>query len=520
MSAPAAAATHPPLEGSLRVFTAFAISLAILMNVMDALIANVCLSDIAGSLGNSPTQGTWVLTSFTVATAIILPLSGWLAKRLGEVRLFVLSTALFTFASAMCGMSTSIEMLVGFRVLQGFAAGPMLPLGQSLILQCYPREKMTQAVAIFSMVAMVGPVVGPPLGGWLTDTFSWPWIFFINVPLGIFTASACWFLLKDRESHREKVPVDYVGILLTVVWIASLQIMLDKGRELNWFESAEVRMLATTAVVGFCMFLVWELNDAHPAVELRLFKNSAFTIGVITLCLSFAVYYTSLVIQPLWLQQTLGFSATMAGVIVAPYGIVAMALTPIAAKLLPKVGVRAMSCFALATLGLVSLLRAQFTPDLTPWDVIIPQLLVGVPVATLFIPLNAMIMMVLPPDKATAGGGLATLLRMTTGAIGTSIVATLWEHRSTLHHAQLAEHLTLYDANATQTYSALAAAGLEPAQTYAIVDRLVTVQAQTIATNELFWASAMLFFGLIPIIWLAKPGGKVHAGPTTVSMEH
>src|SRR5204862_4424147 len=241
-----------------------ALSLATFMNVLDTSIANVSIPAIAGDLGVSPDQGTWVITSFGVANAISLPLTGWLTRRFGQVKLFTASVVLFVIASFLCALAPSLSLLVLFRVLQGAVAGPMIPLSQSLLLSSYPRKSAGTALAMWAITTLVAPVVGPVLGGWITDNISWPWIFYINVPVGIAAAVATWMIYRKRETATVRLPIDAVGLALLVAWVGSLQILLDKGKDLDWFHSGQVVALAIAAVMGFAFFLVWELTDRHP----------------------------------------------------------------------------------------------------------------------------------------------------------------------------------------------------------------------------------------------------------------
>ncbi|MEO8859556.1 MAG: DHA2 family efflux MFS transporter permease subunit, partial [Burkholderiaceae bacterium] len=254
------------------VLGTLALSLATFMNVLDSSIANVSIPAIAGDLGVSPPQGTWVITSFGVSNAISVPLTGWLTQRFGAVRLFTMSVLLFVLTSWLCGFATSLEGLVVFRVAQGLVAGPLIPLSQTLLLASYPRAKAGIALALWGMTTLVAPVVGPLAGGWITDNMSWPWIFYINVPVGLFAAALTWFIYRKRETPTRKLPIDTVGLSLLVLWVGCLQLMLDKGKELDWFASNQIVALAVVAVVGFAVFIVWELTDKHPVVELRLFS--------------------------------------------------------------------------------------------------------------------------------------------------------------------------------------------------------------------------------------------------------
>src|SRR3982075_3969433 len=265
-TAPAAAAAAPPqqsqpLTGSALTIGTIALSLATFMNVLDTSIANVSIPAISGDLGVSPDQGTWVITSFGVANAISLPLTGWLTRTFGQVKLFIWSVTLFTVASFLCALAPSLNMLILFRVLQGAVAGPMMPLSQALLLSSYPKAKAGTALGMWSITTLVAPVVGPVLGGWITDNIAWPWIFYINIPVGIVAGIATWIIYRKRETATARIPIDKVGLGLLVIWVGAMQVLLDKGKDLDWFNSGQIALLAVVAVVGFALFLVWELTE-------------------------------------------------------------------------------------------------------------------------------------------------------------------------------------------------------------------------------------------------------------------
>src|SRR3984885_7894399 len=263
----AAAEELAPLTGAAKILGTVSLALATFMNVLDTSIANVSLSSIGGDLGVSTTQVTWVITSFGVANAIAVPLTGRLSQRLGAGRLFTASIVLLSMASLLCGWAGSLQELIAFRVLQGSVAGPMIPLSQALLLSSFSKAKAGTALAIWAMTTLVAPVMGPLLGGWITDNISWPWIFYINIPVGVFAAIVTWGIYSKRETQRRKLPIDVAGLGILIVWVGSLQIMLDKGEELDWFNSSTIVILSIVAAVGFCVFLVWELVDnPHPVV--------------------------------------------------------------------------------------------------------------------------------------------------------------------------------------------------------------------------------------------------------------
>jgi DHA2 family multidrug resistance protein len=364
-----------PLEGSDRLLASLAVGLATFMNVLDTSIANVSIPAIAGDLGVSPNQGTWVITSYAVANAISVPLTGWLTQRFGQVRLFVTSVLLFVVASILCGLAPSIELLIAARVLQGAVAGPMIPLSQALLLNSYPKEKSGTALGIWSITTLIAPVLGPILGGWISDNYSWPWIFLINIPIGLGAAFIIWKLYHKRESTTRKLPIDGVGLALLVLWVGSLQIMLDKGKELDWFNSGTIVLLAVTAFVGLVFFLIWELTEKHPIVDLTLFKRRNFWTGVIAFSLAYGAFFGNLVILPLWLQTQMGYTATDAGWVLAPVGLFAVLLTPIVGKNLNKWDPRWAATAGFATFALVFFMRSQFTSGIDMRALMIPPVL-------------------------------------------------------------------------------------------------------------------------------------------------
>lgn len=321
MSASADENTPAPLAPGALVLVTLSLALAVFMNVLDVSIANVSIPTIAGNLGVSTSQGTWVITSFAVANAIAVPVWGWMAKRVGEVKLFVWCTALFTVFSFLCGLSGSFVMLLVMRAAQGIVAGPMIPLSQSLLLANYPAEKRGLANGVRGMTAVVGPVAGPILGGWITDHISWSWIFYINVPVGIFTAAVTWFMLRKRETETQRLPIDLIGLGLLIVGVSALQVMLDKGNDEAWFQSQFIVILAIIATVFLSFFVVWELTDDNPVVDLRLFGRRNFTVATLAVTFGFMTYFAGVVLLPLWLQNEQGYTPTWAGITTSSLGL-------------------------------------------------------------------------------------------------------------------------------------------------------------------------------------------------------
>ena len=496
---------YPPLQGGSIVLGTIALALATFMNVLDTTIANVSIPAISGDLGVSPTQGTWVITSFAVSNAISVPLTGWLTQRFGQVRLFISSVVLFVIASWLCGLAPSIEALIFFRIVQGAVAGPMIPLSQTLLLASYPKSKAGLALAMWGITTLVAPVVGPLLGGWITDYVSWPWIFYINIPVGLGAALVTWNIFKDRESPTRILPIDKVGLGLLVVWVGSLQVMLDKGKELDWFASNQIVILGVVALVAFAFFIVWELTDKHPVVDLSLFKGRNFWTGTVALSLGYGLFFGNVVLMPLWLQQWMGYTAIQAGAIMAPVGVFAILLSPLVGKKVATVDPRKLISVAFVVFAIVLWMRSDFNTQADFTTLIIPTVVQGVAMAFFFIPLVSLTLSGLSPTRIPAASGLSNFTRILAGGIGTSIVTTIWEDRATMHHAHLAESINVTNGAANQAIAGLQAQGMTSEQAYAQITRLIDQQAYMLSANDIFYASAIAFVFLIGVVWLARP---------------
>ncbi len=501
-----APAAIPPLQGKTLVIGTVVLSLATFMNVLDTSIANVSIPAISGDLGVSPDQGTWVITSFAVANAISLPLTGWLTRRYGQVRLFTASVVLFVVTSILCALAPSLAMLIFFRVLQGAVAGPMIPLSQALLLSSYPKQKAGTALAMWSITTLVAPVAGPLLGGWITDNIAWPWIFYINVPIGVFAGLATWLIYRRRETPTERTPIDRVGLALLVIWVGALQILLDQGKDLDWFASSQIVTLTVVSVVGFALFLVWEITEAHPVVDLGLFRLRNYWTSTVAMSLGYGAFFGNVVLLPLWLQQYMGYTATLAGVVLAPVGVLAILLTPLVGKTANRIDPRIVVTVSFLIFSLVLWMRAQFNTDASLLTLLIPTFIQGAAMACFFVPLIALALSGVAPERVPAASGLLNFARITAGSFGTSIFTTLWDRRATLHHAQLVERLGSGGPLLNAALDPLKAHGVDRGQSLALVNRLVDQQAFMLSANDLFMASAGLFLLLVAVVWLARPG--------------
>lgn len=503
----------PPLDGAARLWGTIALSLATFMNVLDSSIANVSLPAIAGDLGVSANQGTWVITSFGVANAIALPLTGWLSQRFGQVRLFVTSVLLFVLTSWLCGLAPNMPMLIVFRALQGFVAGPMIPLSQGLLLSSYPPALAGLAMALWAMTTLVAPVLGPLLGGWITDNIYWSWIFYINIPIGLLSAFMVWSIYHKRESITRKLPIDGVGLGLLVLWVGALQIMLDKGKELDWFHSSEVIGLGVVSLIGFLFFLIWELTEEHPVVDLRLFKRRNFWSGTVAISVGYGLFFGNVVLLPLWLQQFMGYPSIDAGMLLAPVGLFAIILSPLVGRNVSRVDPRWLASFAFVVFAMVLFMRSHFNTQADFGTIMTPTLVQGIAMAFFFIPLSVIVLSGISPDKIPAASGLSSFVRIVAGSFGTSISTTVWQDRAAIHHAQLAESISSSNTVAMQTLEGLSQLGMSPQQALAQVNRLIDQQAYMLAANDVFFASALIFMALIPFVWLSRPklGGAAAA---------
>ena len=495
-----------PLQGGALAMLTLVLSLATFMLVLDSTIANVAIPTIAGDLGASSSQGTWVITSFGVANAISIPITGWLAKRFGEVRLFLISTLLFVLASWLCGISHSLEMLIVFRVLQGAVAGPIIPLSQSLLLNNYPPEKRGMALAFWSMTIVVAPICGPILGGWISDNIHWGWIFFINVPIGLAVVLISWKILEGRESRISHQPVNTIGLILLALSVGALQLMLDQGRELDWFNSTEIVVLTIIAAVGLIALIIWELTDDNPVVDVSLFKSRNFTVGCVSTSLAFLVYSGTVVLIPLLLQQVYNYTATWAGLAAAPVGLLPILLAPIIGKFGNKIDMRILITVSFMVYALTFYWRAvTFEPEMTFMDVALPQFVQGLAVACFFMPLTTITLSGLTPEKMASASSLFNFLRTLAGSIGTSLTTFIWYNREAVHHTQLTEVINPYNPISQQFFQTMGSFGLSEEQTASYIARQITAQGFIIGANEIFFVSAITFISLVVLIWFAKP---------------
>ena len=484
-----------------RILTGVCLALGTFRQVLDTSIANVAIPTIAGNLGVSTDQGTWVITSFAVANGISVPLSGWLMQRYGVVKTFVASVLLFTLTSLLCGIAWSLPTLILFRVLQGATSGPMIPGSQALLLFMFPSERKGTALTIWSMTTLVAPICGPILGGYISDDWSWPWIFLINVPVGLIAGIVCWRNLSPLETATRSLPIDRVGLGLLVVWVGSLQIMLDKGKDLDWFASTPIVVLAIVAVIGFAAWLIWEVTDEHPVVDLTLFKSRNFTMGVTAFSLGYAVLFGNLVLLPLWLQTQFGYTATWAGLAAAPAGVVSVLLSPLVGRMIGKVDVRWLASGSLLGFALSYYLRARLTMQAEILDVICTTLVQGIGMSGFFITMIAILLDGVPPERIPMASGLSNFLRIVAGSFATSIATTFWDRHEALHQTHLAEASSTFSPTLQEALNSLHAVGMNDTQSIGALTRELVRQAYLLSSLDFFWISTWLCVGSVGLVW-------------------
>jgi DHA2 family multidrug resistance protein len=500
-----------PTAGAGLALTAGALALGTFMQVLDTTIANVSIPTIAGDMGVSPDQGTWVITSFAVANGISVPLTGWLMQRYGVVRTFVTSVLLFTLASFLCGIAWSLPSLILFRVFQGAVSGPMIPGSQALLLSLFPQHRKGTALAIWSMTTLVAPICGPILGGYISDNYTWPWIFLINVPVGIACAAVCWRNMRHGETPTRKLPIDGIGLGMLVAWVGALQIMLDLGKDADWFASTEIVVLGLTALVGLIAFLIWELTEKHPIIDLSLFRNRNFAFGTLALCLGYAVFFGNVVLLPLWMQTQLGYTATWAGLVAAPSGVVAVLISPLVGRYMGRIDARVFGTFAFIVFGVSYFMRAGYTADASFSAYVAPLLVQGLGMGTFFVSMLAISLHGVPPERIPAASGLSNFLRITAGSFATSLTTTMWDRRAALHQTHMAEASSIYDPNLQHALGGLSQLGLNHEQSTAVLAFTLRGQAYLLSALDIFWLSAWLSLAMVAVVWFTQRPSSGHA---------
>jgi MFS transporter, DHA2 family, multidrug resistance protein len=505
---------------------AIAVMAGTFMEVLDTTVVNVSLPHIAGNLSASTDEATWVLTSYLVSNAIVLPMTGWLANYFGRRRLLLLSIGGFTFFSFLCGIAPNLPALIVFRILQGATGGGLQPLSQAILMEAFPPEKRAKAMAFWALGIVVAPMLGPVLGGWITDSYSWRWLFYINIPVGIVAVTmVSMFVFDPPYIRRGEGGVDYWGIGFLAIGIASLQIMLDKGQEADWLASHFIVVLLVMCVVTLLLFIVRELMVDHPVVNLRVFKNGTYSTGVFMMTVLGFVLYGSTVLLPLWLQTLLGYSALESGMAMLPRGLGSFLFMPVVGWLMTKVEARKLLATGLVVASFSLYLLSRLNLNAGYWDIFWPQLLQGTSMGLLFVPLTTITNGSIPKEEMGNATSLFNLMRNIGASIGIAAVITTVARHSQQHANVLASHVTPYDPSAMAMLNgvknSMMAAGADPAsatqQAYAAVFGLVQQQAAMLSYLDVFFLLAVMFLSLLPLIFIMK---KPKGGGGAASMGH
>jgi DHA2 family multidrug resistance protein len=489
---------------------AIAVMFGTFMEVLDTTVVNVSLPHIAGSLSATVDEATWVLTSYLVANAIVLPITGWLATQFGRKNLLIYAVIGFTASSLICGLAPSLPLLILFRIIQGACGGTLQPLSQSVLLEAFPPQDRGKAMGFWGLGIVVAPILGPVLGGWLTETYSWRWVFYINIPVGaasIYMSRK--YVFDPPYLRRERRGIDGWGIGMLAVWVGSLQILLDKGQEDDWLSSNFILMLALLAAVFFVSFIVRELTARHPVVDLCVFTERTFTAGVILMTIVGVVLYGSLVILPIWMQVLLGYPSLQAGIALAPRGMGSLLMMPIVGAVLGQFDARKMLAAGVALGSYTLYMFSRLNLNAGYWDFFWPQFLQGISLAMLFVPLTTITMNPIPKEKIGNATSLFNLMRNLGGSIGIAAVTTLDARYAQQNINILGSHVTPYDRGASQLLSQLG--GALPAarqQGLAKIFGMVQQQASMLALIELFRLLTIMFLLMLPLILLMKKPPK------------
>ena len=513
---PAAPFEYPPLRGGRLLFLTAAVATASFMEILDMTIVNVSVPSISGSLGVSTSEGTWAVSSYMLAAAVMQPLTGWIGRRFGEVRTFVTSICLFMVFSALCGLATSMPMLVAARLIQGLVSGPMMSVAQAILLRNYPIERRGMAIALWAMVIIIAPIFGPIIGGWITDNLSWPWLFYINLPVGAFAATASWMLLRRRESKKVKLPIDAVGLTLLVIGVGCLQFMLDNGNDKDWFNSSIIVAAAVASVVSLSFLIPWELTDKHPVIDLYMFRRRNFRVGTVVLGVAYFGLSAVNIIFPLWLQTTLGYTATWAGLAVAPVGLLALIASPLVGRNMNRMNLRLAASFAFCVFGGAVFWASTLNEQASFAQFATPRFFQGLGLAFFFLPLNQILLSGVPPGDLASASGLSNFVRTMSGSIATAVTVWMWNRRTDYHHTVLVEHVRNSGQGWTHYEATLKSLGITGDSALQYVDRIIGGQSATLAVNDVFFALGCMFILLVPFVWLTRPpfaggrGGGAH----------
>ncbi len=492
------------------------------MEVLDTTIANVALNHIAGSMSASYSQSTWVLTSYLISNAVVLPLTAWLGNRFQRKRFLLFCIFLFTVSSLLCGLSVNLPMLLMMRVVQGIGGGALAPISQAILMESFPARKQGIAQAVFGLGVVVAPVVGPVLGGWLTDSYSWRWIFYINIPFGLLAMWAIQQTVEDPPWVRnsDPGPLDSIGLVALSLWLGCQEVFLDKGQEDDWLGSRFIRTMLVLAVSGFVVFVWRELKADKPMVDLRLFKVRAFAVGTVLIFLMSLLTYSVGLLTPQFLQLLLGYSSVAAGIATSPLGLGAAMSMVLVGLMVRKIDVRAILVFGFLVFAFAAFRLSRVSLEVSPWTVFWPQILAGTAIGFLFVPANMIGTKPLRRDQIGSATGTMNLMRNVGGSVGISWVSTLLARRSQVHQTMLGEHLTADSLGLRQALAGLKgylsvhhfSLGNGTTQAMAAMYRILQQQAYLLAFKDVYEDLAVLALCSISLVFLLRKSGARSGG--------
>ena len=498
-----------------RWIVAITVMLPTLIVIVDTTVVNVSLNHIRGSLSAGIDESTWAITSYLASNAIIIPMTGWLSRLFGRKRYLIFSILLFTFGSLMCGSSWNIQSLVFFRILQGIGGGALQPISMAILLETFPPHQHGMAMAIFGIGTMFGPIIGPLLGGWITDNWSWHWIFYINVPIGIASIlMALFFIVDPPYMERMKMKIDYWGLLFLVMGFGCLQIVLDKGQREEWFSSSFITWLSFISISSLILFIIVQCFTENPIINLRTFKNRSFSSGNMIAFFTFFCMFSSIVLLPIYLQTLMGYTSFLAGLVLGPGGIATMITMAIAGKLITKINPKAILAFGIAVAAYAVHLMAQFNLLADFNTIIWPRLVMGVGMGFLFIPLTTLTLSGIRKEEMGNATAIFNLLRNLGASFGVAIVTTILVRRAQFHQVHLVEHLNPFDRNfqlavpqISQILQDKGFISFPPNQgSLSVIYSQLIKQASMLSFNDVFYLLSIMILLILPLVLLMKKG--------------
>jgi DHA2 family multidrug resistance protein len=503
------------------------VMLATFMEVLDTTVVNVSLPHIAGSLSATVDETTWALTAYLVSNAIILPMGGWFCMWIGRKRFYMICVALFTVSSFLCGVAPTLDMLIFFRVMQGIGGGALQPVAQAILVESFPAAKRGMAMAMFGIGVVFAPIIGPTLGGWITDSYSWRWVFFINIPIGFISLALTSALVFDppylvRKTLKDGLRIDYTGFGLLAVGLGALQVVLDQGQKEDWFSSHYIASFAIITVICLTAVVFWELRQSQPVIDFHVLKDRTFAISTVTMLLLGIVLYGSTTLLPVLLQTLLGYTSLLAGLVLSPGGLVVVVCMPIVGLLLRRIEARWLVVFGVAASASGLFIMSRFNLYIDYKTAVWSRCVQSLGMAFLFVPISTMAFAFIPKDRTNYATGLFNLARNIGGSIGIAMVTTMLSRRTQFHQSRLVEHLTPYDFAYRQSLAGAAQVlsqhGASPPDAAAAAHGLLygsmLRQSGMLAFSDTFWLMGMLFLLVIPMMFLVKKTGPARARPS------